>query len=119
MAADQLAGSSAEALRSHSTSSDPVTQLLHLPPHRLFAECRFVEVRPSFDVAMPLRSNFFVVISAFIIGKAADIWRSRSTSARSASVRSGMHSRLFYGAWMRAIAIATTTARLFVAWSPA
>jgi hypothetical protein len=31
--------------------------LFHLPSHGLFAECRFVEVRPSIDVAVPLRAD--------------------------------------------------------------
>jgi hypothetical protein len=57
-------------------------------------------------------------ISAFIIGKAADIGRSRSRSTRSAAVPSGMHSRLFYGGWIRACAIAAMTARPFVTCSP-
>lgn len=34
-----------------------VAPLFHLPAHRLFAECRFVEVRPAIDVAVPLRSD--------------------------------------------------------------
>lgn len=58
MAIDQLARSSAEKLRSRSATSDAVAQLLHLPAHRLFAECRFIEVRPPIDVAVPLRSDF-------------------------------------------------------------
>lgn len=57
MAADQLARSSAEELRCRSATSDAVAQLFHLPAHRLFAECRFVEVRPAIDVAVPLRSD--------------------------------------------------------------
>lgn len=57
MAADQFARSSAKALRSRSARSDTVAQLLHLPSHGLFAESRFVEVRPPIDVAVPLRSD--------------------------------------------------------------
>ena len=57
MAVDQLAHSSAEALRSRSANSDAVAQLLHLPAHRLFAERCFVEVRSPLDVAVPLRPD--------------------------------------------------------------
>lgn len=57
MAADQLARSSAEELRCRSACSDAVAQLFHLPSRRLFAKCRFIEVRPSIDVAVPLRSH--------------------------------------------------------------
>jgi hypothetical protein len=55
-ALDRLARSSAEALRCRTAASDAVAQLLHLPAHRLFTECRFVEVGPSVDVAVPLRT---------------------------------------------------------------
>lgn len=58
MAVDQLARSSAEQLRSCSACSDAVAQLFHLPAYRVFGQCRFVEVRPSIDVAVPLRSDF-------------------------------------------------------------
>jgi hypothetical protein len=57
MAVDQLARSSAEELRSRSATSGAVAQLLHLSAHRLFAERRFIEIRSSFDVAVPLRSH--------------------------------------------------------------
>ncbi len=115
MPVDQLARSSTEQVRLRSAGSDAIAQLLHLASHRLFAQRRFDEVRPSFDVPVPLEPTFFVVISAFIIGKAADIWRSRSTSTRPAAVPSGMHSRLFYGQWMRPSPIAAMTARPLVA----
>src|SRR5215210_6093972 len=57
MAVDQLARSSAEELRCGSACSDAVAQLFHLSAHRLFAECRFIEIWPSIDVAVPLRSD--------------------------------------------------------------
>ena len=58
MAVDQLARSSAEELRCRSAWSDAIAQLFHLPAYRLFAESCFVEIRPSLDVAVPLRSDF-------------------------------------------------------------
>lgn len=57
MAVDQLARSSTEELRSRCACSDAVAQLLHFAAHRFFAECSFVEVRPPFDVAVPLRAD--------------------------------------------------------------
>jgi hypothetical protein len=57
MSRDHLARSSAEESRRRGARSDPVAQLLHLSAHRFLAESRLVEVRPSIDGAVPLRSD--------------------------------------------------------------
>jgi hypothetical protein len=55
---DQLARSSSEQLRHRATGTEAVAQLLHLAARRFFGERGLIEVWPSGDVAVPLRSDF-------------------------------------------------------------
>jgi len=53
----QLACQAAEKPRRRSTLSEPCAYTLHLLPRSALAQRRLIDVRPSFDEAMPLRSD--------------------------------------------------------------